>query len=131
MLTKTDSLKGLTYYERAKNRWILVSLWDHLSSENKQRSLCGAWVYDCLARKANLVYYFQVYLFMIVKSAANCYYLLCVFYLFSYLQFIISYLAQKQASKLINCITSANLESKQSGKGETIHKHGISQKVLM
>lgn len=47
MFTKTDSLKSLIYYERAMNRCILVCLQDHLNSENKQRSLCGTWVYDC------------------------------------------------------------------------------------
>lgn len=70
----------------------------------------------------------------------NCYQLLHVFYLgsaclFVFFLFIISYLLQKQASKLINFITRANLESKQNKRAahtrKTIYKQNISQNVLM
>lgn len=119
MLPKTGSLKGLTYYERAMNRWILVCLWDHLNSENKQRSLCGAWVYGCVWQEKQILSIIsEVYLFLRVAYEECCKSLLAVvcflLVFFVCFQCIISYLAQKQASKLINYITSTNVESKQS-----------------
>lgn len=49
------------------------------------------------------------------KSDINCWMFSTWVFLVCLFQFVISYLLQKQASKLINLVTSANLESKQKG----------------
>lgn len=87
--------------------------------EQAEKSLWCLGLWLCLARKANLVYYFQSIplldsrVWRVLQIVIVCCMFSTCFIVYNLLFLILH--KSKQASKLINYITSANLESKQSG----------------